>query len=202
MFGSKYLNLPDRIFIDTFENGKIWDDKMVIDIRDNTDTEIMCKEINNSTVRYQLFIEKRLKRYLKDKLFDVFEKYINKNYSFGDKETIEDDVEEYVEKNILRLYKVDKVYMYIKSDKMGINNRLIENDYFKYVDMSNELKIKSGFPVVELDNGMMMKTVGENVLKDSNFTMSKTNEFDRTRTYNLKPGVKESFGFGVSFKRK
>ena len=41
-----------------------------------------------------------------------------------------------------------------------------------------------------------------NTLKDSNFTMIKINEFDRTITYNLKPGFKESFGFGVSFKKK
>jgi hypothetical protein len=131
---------------------------------------------------------------LKDKLIGVFEKYINKNYSFGNKGTIEDDVEEYVEKNLLRLYKVDKVYMYIKSDRLGINNRLIENDYFKYVDKSD----------IQLQNGLQKtKTVGvENVWKESKFTMSKVNEFDRTITYNLKPGFKESFRFVVSFKRK
>lgn len=194
MFGSKYLNLPDYIFIDTFENGKVWNEKMVMDIRDNTDTEIMYKEIDNRTVRYHLFIEKRLKRYLKESLIGVFEKYINKNYSFGNKGTIEDDVDEYVEKNVLKLYKVDKVYMYIKSDRMGMNNRMIENEYLKYMNKSNELKIKNGFPVISVDGGVMMK--------DSKFIMSKINEFDRFITYNLKPGFKESFGFGVSFKRK
>ena len=40
------------------------------------------------------------------------------------------------------------------------------------------------------------------MLKDSKFVIGKINEFDRTITYNLKPGFKESFGFGVSFKRK
>ena len=194
MFGSKYLNLPDYIFIDTFDNGKLWDEKMLTDIRDNTDTEIMYKEINNRTVRYHLFIEKRLKRYLKECLMDIFSKYINKNYSFGNKGTIEDDVEEYVEKNLLKLYKVDKVYMYIRSERMNTNNRRIENDYLKYVGISNELKIKNGFPVVYVDGGMM--------LKDSVFTMNKINEFDRYITYNLITGLRESFGFGVSIKRK
>ena len=194
MFGSKYLNLPDYIFIDTFENGKLWDEKVVIDVRDNTNTEIMYKEINGTSVRYHLFIEKRLKRYLKDKLLEVFSKYINKKYSFGSQETIEDDVEEYVEKNLLKLYKVDKVYMYTKSDRMRINNRVIENDYLKYIDESNEIRIKSGFPVETVAGGVKMK--------DSKFTVGKVNEFDRTITYNLKPGFKESFGFGISFKRK
>ena len=194
MFGSKYLNLPDYIFIDTFENGKVWNEKMIMDIRDNTDTEIMYKEIDNRTVRYNLYIEKRLKRYLKEKLMGVFEKYINKNYSFGDKGTIEDDIDEYIEKNILKLYKVDKVHMYIKSDRMGMNNRIIENEYLEYMNKSNEFKIKDGFPVISVDEGVMMK--------DSKFTMGKINEFDRSITYNLKPGFKENFGFGVSFKRK
>ena len=40
------------------------------------------------------------------------------------------------------------------------------------------------------------------MMKDSKFTMGKINEFDRSITYNLKPGFKENFGFCVSFKRK
>ena len=194
MFGSKYLNLPDHIFIDTFENGKLWSEKMIMNMRDNTETEIMYKEINNRSVIFNLFIEKRLKRYLKESLMDVFSKYINKSYSFGNKGTIEDDVDEYVEKNLLKLYKVDKVYMYIKSDRMGINDKKIENEYLRYVDISNELKIKNGFPVIEIEDGVMMK--------DSKFIMGKLNEFDRSVVYNLKPGFKEGFGFGVSIKRK
>jgi hypothetical protein len=194
MFGSKYLNLPDDIFIDTFENGKLWGERKVINDRDNTAAEIMYKEVDDRYVKYHLFIEKRLKRYLKESLMEVFSKYINKDFSFGDKGTIEDDVNEYVERNLLRLYKVEKVFMYIKSDRMGINDRMIENEYLEYMDKSNELKIKNGFPVIDVD--------GKSVLEDSMFIMSKINEFDRFITYNLKPGFKESFGFGVSFKRK
>ena len=194
MFGSKYLNLPDAIFIDTFAKGKIWDEQLVTGVRDNTDTEVMYKEINDRTVRYQLFIEKRLKRYLKEMLMGIFSKYINKNYSFGNKGTIDDDVEEYVEKNLLKLYKVDKVYMYVRGERVSTNNRLIENDYLKYISISNETKIKNGFPT-EYVNGSL-------VLLDSAFTMSKVNEFDRCITYNLTTGLKESFGFAVSIKRK
>ena len=194
MFGSKYLNLPDYIFIDTFENGDVWSDKTQLGIRDNTDVEIMYKEINNTTVRYHLFIEKRLKRYLKESLIGVFGKYINKEYSFGNKGTIEDDVNEYVEKNLLKLYKVDKIYMYIKDERMRINDKMIENEYLKYINKDNVFKYNNGFQGVEDGDKV--------VLKDSKFVIGKINEFDRTITYNLKPGFKESFGFGVSFKRK
>ena len=194
MFGSKYLNLPDDIFIDTFDNVQIWDEKMTTGLKDNTDVEIMYKEINDKTVKYQLFIEKRLKRHLKEKLMNVFSKYINKKYSFGNKGTIEDDVEEYVEKNLLRLYAIDKVYMYIKSEAMRVNDKLIENEYEKFVNINNELKIKNGFPIVFKNNVTM--------LKDYPFSMTKINEFDRIITYNLNTGYKESFGFAVSLKRK
>ena len=135
-----------------------------------------------------------MKRYLSDRLFEVFSKYINKDYSFGDKSTIRDDVEEYVEKNLLKLYKVDKVYMYVKEERMKTNNKKIENEYLKYLDDKNEDKIRQGFPVVPVGNGVM--------LKNSVFRMNKTNEFDRDVIYNLKPGFKESFGFSVSFRRK
>lgn len=194
MFGSKYLNLPDNIFIDTFMNGKIWDETYINNGKDNTDTEIMYKEINNKTVKYHLFIEKQLKRYLKESLMGVFEKYINKDYSFGNKGTIEDDVNDYVEKNLLTLYKIDKVYMYVKSETMNIHNKKIENEYLKYMEINNDKKIQKGFPIV-INND-------KKILKDYPFAMTKINEFDRTITYNLKPGYKESFGFGVSFKRK
>ena len=194
MFGSKYLNLPDDIFIDTFDNVELWDGKMVIDSRDNTDTEIMYNEVDNSTVKYYLFIRKRLKRYLKEKLIDIFSQYINKEYSFGNKGTIEDDVDEYVEKNLLKLYQVDKVYMYIKSNIVGVHDNKINNDYIRFLNKNNEYKIKFGFPVVVVN--------GEDVLKESIFSMKKINEFDRHITYNLKRGFKESFGFGVSIKRK
>ena len=203
MFGSKYLNLPDNIFIDTFENGELWNESVVMDIRDNTDIEIMYKEVNNRSVVYKLFIEKRLKRYLKESLIGVFEKYINKNYSFGNKGTIEDDVDEYVEKNLLKLYKVDKVYMYIKSDRMRINDKKIENEYLKFVDKSNYYKMKNGFPVIDVENAFPLIEVKDGVvMKDSKFIMGKLNEYDRSVVYNLKPGFKESFGFGVLIKRK
>ena len=187
MFGSKYLNVPDYILIDTFENGKLLDDRITFDIGDDINSEILYKEINNKTVKYNLLIEKRLKRYLKEKLIGVFSEYINKDYSFGNKGTIEDDVEEYVEKNLLKLYKVEKIHMYIKEERMKINDKKIENEYLKYVGINNEEKRKNGFD-----------------LKDSKFSMSKnnTNEFDRTIIYNLKPGFKENFGFSVSFRRK
>jgi hypothetical protein len=198
MFGSKYLNLPDNIFIDTFKNGELWDGKKgEILYNIDTETEALYKEFCNTKVIYYLFIKKRLKRYFRELLTDVFVKYINKDYSFGNKGTIDDDIDEYVEKNILNLYEIDKVYMYVKGDKVGINDRLIENEYYKYLDKENNLKIKSGFPIIN-DNG---KYVLENS-KISRIEKSNINEFDRCIHYYLKTGFRETFGFAVSIKRR
>jgi hypothetical protein len=200
MFGSKYLNLPDYIFIDTFENGKQFDENMTFDVGYDIDSEILYREINNRTVKFYLFIEKRLKRYLKEKFINdgLFSKYINETYSFGNKGTIEDDIEEYIDKNILKYYKIDKVHLYVKGEIMRINNKKIENDYLKYVNKDNLYKSKNGFEVISVDAD------GGVVLKDGKFSIGKmnTSEFDKSITYNLKSGFKESFGFGVSFKRK
>ena len=84
--------------------------------------------------------------------------------------------------------------MYIKGERMRINDKRIENEYLKYMNQSNDVKIKNGFPIAIIN--------GEAILEDKLFTMSKTNEFDRDITYNLNNGFKESFGFGVSIKRK
>ena len=132
---------------------------------------------------------------MKEKLIDIFSKYINKEYSYGNKGTIEDDVEEYVEKNLLRLYKVDKVFLYIKSERMKINNKRIENEYLKYMDEKNSIKIAQGFPTIQIKDGVALKDVNQ-------FIMKKTSEFDRDIIYNLKLGLKESFGFAVAFSRK
>jgi hypothetical protein len=62
------------------------------------------------------------------------------------------------------------------------------------MNINNKLKFENGFPGVAVWDDVE--------LKDSKFVMKKTNELDRDIAYNLKNGYKESFGFGVSFRRK
>jgi hypothetical protein len=46
------------------------------------------------------------------------------------------------------MYKIDKVYMYVKDEQMGRNNRRIENEYLKFMNINNKLKFENGFPGV------------------------------------------------------
>lgn len=186
MFGSKYLNVPEVIEINGFEqNG--WDGTWNEDWITNQDAcpgEIMYNEINDNSVDFYLFLTKRIIRFFKDKLRDEFKKYISGDYSYGIA-GIEDDMEEYIKKNILKLYKLEKVRMFVRRTNKGQHNSRIKNDYNAYLKEDPTYFMSKGFTEV--------KTM----------TMTKINrdDFDRKIVYNLRRGSKEDFGFSF-FLRK
>lgn len=186
MFGSKYLNVPEVIEINGFEqNGwdGIWNEDWITN-QDACPGEIMHNEINDNSVDFYLFLTKRIIRFFKDKLRDEFKKYISGDYSYG-VAGIEDDMEEYIKKNILKLYKLEKVRMFVRRTKKGQHNSRIENDYNAYLKENPTYFMSHGFTEV--------KTM----------TMTKINrdDFDRKIVYNLQRGTQEDFGFSF-FLRK
>lgn len=186
MFGSKYLNVPEVIEINGFEqNG--WDGTWNEDWITNQDAcpgEIMYNEINNNSVDFYLFLTKRIIRFFKDKLRDEFKKYISGDYSYGIA-GIEDDMEEYIKKNILKLYKLEKVRMFVKRTNKGQHNSKIENDYNAYLKEDPNYFMSHGFTEV----------------KTMTMTKINRNDFDRKIVYNLRRGTQEDFGFSF-FLRK
>ena len=186
MFGSKYLNVPEVIEINGFEqNG--WDGTWNEDWITNQDAcpgEIMHNEINDNSVDFYLFLTKRIIRFFKDKLRDEFKKYISGDYSYGIA-GIEDDMEEYIKKNILKLYKLEKVRMFVRRTKKGQHNSKIENDYNAYLKEDPTYFMSKGFTEV----------------KTMTMTKINRNDFDRKIVYNLRRGAQEDFGFSF-FLRK
>ena len=186
MFGSKYLNVPEVIEINGFEqNGwdGVWNEDWITN-QDACPGEIMHNEINDNSVDFYLFLTKRIIRFFKDKLRDEFKKYISGDYSYGIA-GIEDDMEEYIKKNILKLYKLEKVRMFVRRTNKGQHNSRIKNDYNAYLKEDPTYFMSKGFTEV--------KTM----------TMTKINrdDFDRKIVYNLRRGSKEDFGFSF-FLRK
>ena len=186
MFGSKYLNVPEVIEINGFEqNG--WDGTWNEDWITNQDAcpgEIMHNEINDNSVDFYLFLTKRIIRFFKDKLRDEFKKYISGDYSYGIA-GIEDDMEEYIKKNILKLYKLEKVRMFVRRTNKGQHNSKIENDYNAYLKEDPTYFMSKGFTEV----------------KTMTMTKINRNDFDRKIVYNLRRGSQEDFGFSF-FLRK
>ena len=186
MFGSKYVNVPEEIRIECFNGCGKWDDDFITH-PDAIKEDIMYKEINGNTVNFYLFLNKRIVRYFAEEsgLKNVFEKYVNPKLSFGDKTTIDDDVVSYIEKNIMGIYYLDSIDMWVKETKSNIHDKRIENDYNTYLPFKDSVKIR------------------RNMKKVNKFSIKKMTEdlFDRHISYKLKTGRKEDFGFSITIKK-
>ena len=202
MFGSKYLNVPEVIEINGLHVGGEdidWDGEWNDDWITNPEGcpgEVMFKEVNNNSVDFYFFLTKRIIRYMTEKLYGEFSKYVSDQNSFGEP-GIEDDIEEYVKKNVLKLYKLDKVRMFVRRTKKGLHNSRIENDYTTYMEYYRDGKTLEYKPVdVEF-----FRTHG--FVEVNTLHLSKVNrdDFDRKLVYNLRNGAKEEFGFCFRLKK-
>jgi len=200
MFGSKYLNVPNTIQImgltlgDTDWNGE-WNDDWITNPQ-GCPGEIMYKEVNNNSVDFYFFFTKRIVRFFKDKLKEEFGRYVSPSLSYG-KEGLDDDIEEYVRKNVLKLYRLEKVIMFVRRTKKGQHNSRIENDYVSNLEEYRDEKTGDYKPVtVEYYRK-------HGFVEVNTVTMTKMNrdDFDRKLVYNLRNGSQEEFGFGFILKK-
>jgi len=202
-FGSKYLKVPEEIVLETFVGDPLV--KAAIrqpDLIDGTfmhqdiaSVKVNKKVIKGNSVRsvrrikkkpsppvvnFYLLIQKRLKEFLFTPIKEEFLKYVNPLFGFGDLETLDDDVNRYIEENILKLYKVERVDFYT------LASRTKTPSDFSTAQLTNEQKIAAGL------------TINDNV---SSKTLN-TNPFDLKLIYNKRTGFSESFGFSVTIVKK
>jgi hypothetical protein len=170
-----------------------WNDDWITN-PDGCPGEMMYKEINDNSVDFYFFLKKRILRYFYDKLYDVFNKNIEANqFSFG-KQGLEDDIYEYVTKNVLKLYRLEKVRVFVRRTKKGRHNSRIENDYTSYLDFEPGRPDK---PItVEY-----LKNHGFVEIKNVTLTKMNRDDFDRKLVYNLYNGAEEKFGFSFVLKK-
>ena len=223
LFGSKYLNVPNSIEICGFSLGDEFNEAFLVnannddmswkndlswsgDWNDDWITnpngcpgEVMFKEVNNNSVDFYFFIKKRILRYFREMLRVEFNKYISGEYTFG-KPGIDDDIDEYVTKNVLKLYKLEKVRVFVKRTKRGQHNSKIENDYTKYLQYIPDPKTGE---LVELEKDNLGYFRSHGFVEINNVTMTKMNrdDFDRKLVYNLRSGVEEKFGFSFILRK-
>lgn len=201
MFGSKYLNVPETIVINGLTLGDDkewygeWNDEWITN-PEGCPGEMMYKEVNNNSVDFYFFLTKRIIRYMTDKLYEEFKRYVAEGNSFG-KPGIEDDIEEYVRKNVLKLYKLEKVRMFVRRTKKGLHNSRIENDYTGYLEYYRDGKTGDYMPV---DVSYFRK---HGFAEVNTVTLTKMNrdDFDRKLVYNLRNGAREEFGFCFILKK-
>lgn len=172
--GSKYLKVPDKLVFDTFEYE-------VMPNENNLNNEIIIEE-TQAYVSFEIDMEKRLMRCFKDTLNDLFKNYIDATYSYGDKTTINDDIELYIKRNILPLYEIGKIEIYEKSISSGTKTSCD----FTPVKLNNLDKIKKGL----------------SINTNASITSSSDNQFKKLIRKTLRSGYAYWFGLSITIRKK
>ena len=176
-FGSKYLKVPQLIELETFLHSPF--EKDAIKQPSLIDGTFMTQE-NDTSVIFYTFIQKRLIEYLFDPIKEQFKKYIKDEFSFGDTNTLDDDVKRYITQNILQLYKISNIDFYVNStrNKSPLN--------YTTAQLTNSEKVSAGLSI--------NTSVGSKKLN--------TNPFDVSLIYNKRNGFTESFGLSITIIKK
>ena len=176
-FGSKYLKVPQEITLDTFVPSSF--NQNAIKQPSLVDGTFMWNE-DDVKIEMYLFIEKRLIEYLFQPIKDTFLKYINPLFGFGNEQTIDDDVIQYIRENVLSLYKIGNIDLFTK------DTRVIRPTNMNTAEFTNSEKFAVGLKI------------------STNFSSQilNTNHFDTRLIYNKKTGFSEDIGFSVTIVKK
>lgn len=122
-FGSKYLKVSQSINLDVFEPGEF----------------VYSYGSDNSLVLF-LSLQERFIRYFRQKVYSTFITYVNPNFTSFSHSDINQFIDSYVTKNILPLYKVKNVNLYIKETAGG-------TDDFTWMSVDDLQKASGGLTI-------------------------------------------------------
>lgn len=176
-FGSKYLKVPQEIKLETFTDSDFIRD--AIAEPSLVDGTFMHNE-TPEYVEFYMFIQKRLVDHLFEFIKPVFQQYISPKFGTGSVTSVDDDVINYIEKNILSLYKISVIDFYVKESK---ENRATD---YATAELNNIEKTAEG---LVLNRNVSSKTLN-------------TNLFDTKLIYNKRTGFSNSYGFNVTIVKK
>jgi hypothetical protein len=190
MFGSKYMGTPLTINIQKLNKAISWK-SYTTDYSIDSSVDMVYKETNNVVVEFYLYLKNRTFRYfnthpvLNKSLNYIKDVYLSE-YSGSKKiQLFEDFKKQYIEKNIINLYMVDTVTLWVRSKLVDVNNESINNNYTSYIGYTEANLIKKGFEKV---NTYKVETL------DGDY-------FNRKITYYLKYGYREDFAFTYTLKK-
>ena len=173
-FGSKCLSIPEKIVFETFSFEQY--------VEDETQTKDVLFSEKNSHIEMFVNIEDKLVEKLCNSLHDMFSEYIDEQYSYGDKTTIDDDVEQYVRLNLLKLYQVKEINLWVKKEAASKDPYIVWNG----LSMDNESKTTNGLSETRI--------VGTTSIAE--------NQFDKKLVMNTKSGIRYTIGLSVEITRK
>jgi hypothetical protein len=192
-FGSKYLNVPQSVTLETFVPNA-FKNPLSTGLLKSVAFKSLTKEIiqpsqtpgdfvhkeDSTKIELYVFVQKRLTEYFFEPVKAVFEKYVNPLFGFGDLTTLDDDVREYILLNIIPLYKLGTVDLYTESI------RAEDPTDYTTAELTNAEKSDAGLTV----NG--------------NFSskLLNTNPFDTRLIYNKRLGFSEKIGLSITLEKK
>ena len=145
-FASKIMKIKDEFSIENFISEQVFDinelNNNEIYFQPDNDIELIYY-IDENQITVDIFLEKRIIRYLYENgIKDLFEEYIRPELSFGDINSISDDVVKYITNNILNRYTLNIINLYtLKSLDRNLNVNIPEVE----TNISDNQKINSGY---------------------------------------------------------
>ena len=117
-FGSKTIAIPNGVRLETFPAGTITEEELLSFASINTAPQNIVQRSKKTATKLELTLDIYVTSSLQDWLIAdgfsaEFSKYININYSFGDR-GLEDDVKTYISENIFDRYSVKEIIFWEK----------------------------------------------------------------------------------------
>ena len=161
-FGSKYLKVPQSVILENLDSSEF---------SYNYDSE--------NTLTISIDLQARLIRFFRENAYEVFLKYVNPNYTTFSHTDLSQFINSYVEKNILPLYKLNNVNMYLKETAGGV-------DDFNWMASSNLAKSQGGLTI------------------NKNFSIQKqrADSLNFSTIYRKKLGYSISVGISINLSKK
>lgn len=178
LFGSKSMKLPNIIQIQQFTNSDYSESAIFQPSLVAGDT--MLRDLD-SYIELYVFVEKAIINTLYSNVEKELKKYINPAFGFGNQESINDSIIEYIRKNIIPLYRVNEVLLF--SRKNRLNNDVINTNTLA---LNNQEKLNAG------------------LIQNSSFTTNVTglNQLDFRLIYNKTLGFSEDIGLSIRLIKK
>lgn len=121
--GSKYLKVPQSVLLETFEPDEF---SYVYD--------------SENTLTISLDVQERLIRFFRQNVYNTFVTYVNPAFTNFSHTNLSQFIDSYIVKNIIPLYKINDVNIYMKETAGG-------TDDFSYMGATNLVKSNAGLKI-------------------------------------------------------
>ena len=174
--GGKHLRVPDEIGVECF-NWRVLQKNKVVKLV-NIDVVVTPTD---KDITFSVSGENILRKYLHERLRPEMQKWVADVFGYGDRTTIEDDIDAYIDENLVKLYKIKEISLWEKDSQS--NSEMQDYSYF---GEDNRTKYFDGLRTVD---NVSRKTYGSGGI-------------NMRLIYSIKKKKNYCFGLSVVFERR